>query len=74
MTKVNSFLACGHFYRLLITFVNSLSTDQAKQKVRPDLDPNCLTLVIGFLKDFFLKSQQMIIKLKHEKLPSMQSK
>ena len=26
---------------LLITFSNSLNSDQARQHVRPDLDPNC---------------------------------
>ena len=30
--------------RLLITFANSLDPDQARQNVRPDLDPNCLAL------------------------------
>ena len=30
--------------RLLITFANSLDTDQAQQNIGPDLDPNCLTL------------------------------
>ena len=34
----------GNFCRLLITFANSLDLDQARQNVRPDLDPNCLTL------------------------------
>ena len=34
----------GYFYRLLITFANSLDPDQARQNVGPDLDPNCLTL------------------------------
>ena len=29
----------------LITFSNSLDPDQARQNVRPDLDPNCLTLL-----------------------------
>ena len=28
---------------LLMTFANSLDPDQARQKVGPDLDPNCLT-------------------------------
>ena len=36
----NSLPASGH---LLITFANSLDTDQAQQNVGPDLDPNCLT-------------------------------
>ena len=39
-----SFLAGGIFRRLLISFVNSLDPDQARQNVGPDLDPNCLTL------------------------------
>ena len=39
-------------YRLLITFANSLNPDQTRQNVRPDLDPNCLTLRV-FLKEFF---------------------
>ena len=41
----NSFPASGDFCRLLITFANSLDPDQAWQNVRPDLDPNCLTLL-----------------------------
>ena len=40
-------------FPLLITFANSLDLDQARQNVRPDLDPNCLTLMV-FLK-YFLK-------------------
>ena len=31
-------------------FLNSLDPDQARQNVRPDLNPNCLTLLV-FLKD-----------------------
>ena len=30
--------------RLLIDFANSLDTDQARQNIGPDRDPNCLTL------------------------------
>ena len=37
---------------LLITLANSLDPDQARQNVGPDLDPNCLTLMV-FLKEFF---------------------
>ena len=33
-----------HFFRLLMTFSNSLYQDQARQNVRPDLVPRCLTL------------------------------
>ena len=40
----NSFHDSGDFCRLLITFANSLDTDQARQNVGPDLDPNCLML------------------------------
>ena len=45
---------------------------KCQQNVRPDLDPNCLTLMV-FLKDFFEKvdfekNQQMAKK--HAKLPS----
>ena len=39
-----SFLASGDFYRLLIAFANRLDTDQDRQNVGPDLDPNHLTL------------------------------
>ena len=38
-----SFLPNGNFFRLLITFVNSLNTDEDRQNVDPDLDSNCLT-------------------------------
>ena len=41
---VNSLPACNNFCRLLITFANNLDPDQARQHVRPDLDPNCLTI------------------------------
>ena len=37
-----------------ITLANSLNPDQTRQNVRPDLDPNCYTL-IEFLKDDFGK-------------------
>ena len=39
----NSFLASGNFCHLLITFANSFDSDQDRQNVGPDLDPNCLT-------------------------------
>ena len=38
---------------MLITFVNNLDPDQAQQNVGPDLDPNCLILLV-FLKEFFV--------------------
>ena len=31
---------------LMITFANSLNLDQARQNVGPDLDPNCLSLLL----------------------------
>ena len=37
-----------------MTFANSLDPDQAQQNVGPDLDPNCLTLMV-FLKEYFEK-------------------
>ena len=40
----NSFLASGDFFRLLITFANSLDPDQGQQNVGPDLDAIHLTL------------------------------
>ena len=50
----NVLLDSGNFCYLLITFTNSLDTDQAQQNVSPDLDPNCLTLIM-LLKFFFEK-------------------
>ena len=52
--RVNSFLASTEFCCLLITFTNSLDPNQDQQNVGPDLDPNCLTLIV-FLKEFFEK-------------------
>ena len=43
---VNSFPLVTNFYHLLKSFANSLDPDQAHQNVGPDLDPNCLTLMI----------------------------
>ena len=44
-----------YLWRLLITFANRLEPDQAWQNVGPDLDPNCLTLMV-FLKGLFKKN------------------
>ena len=47
---------------LLITFVNSLEPDQARQNVWPDLDPNCLILMVVLKKNFmkkFVRRQHM---------------
>ena len=72
---LNSFPASGDLCCLLITFAKSLDPDQARQNVRPDLDPNCLTLMV-FLKDFFenvnLEKINLQTTKKHAKLPSMQ--
>ena len=38
----------------MITFANSLDPDQARRNVGPDLDPNCVTLMV-YLKEFFEK-------------------
>ena len=40
-----SILAICYFWRLLITFANSLDQDQDRQNVGPDLEPNYLTLL-----------------------------
>ena len=47
-----SFFANANFCHLLITFANSLDPDEDRQKVGPDLGPNCLTLIV-ILKEFF---------------------
>ena len=39
-----------YFRHLLITLANSLNPDQDQQIVRPDLDPNCLKILIAFNK------------------------
>ena len=51
-----------YWYRLLITFANSLDPDQARHFVGPDLDPNCLTLID-------LEKTPLTTK-KHAKFPS----
>ena len=50
----------GNFYCLLITFANSLDTDQAQQNVGPHgLDSNYLTLCHGIPEALILKTCQM---------------
>ena len=49
-----NFVNSAYYRCLLINFANSLDQDQARQNVRPDLDPNCLTLKV-VLKEFFEK-------------------
>ena len=60
----------GEFCRLLLIFANSLGPDQAGHCVGPDLDPNCVDLLIltVFLKEYFKKvnfekSQQLTKKI-----------
>ena len=51
----------AYWWRLLITFANSLDQDQEWQNVGPDLDPICITLSLysqkNFLKKFILKKK-----------------
>ena len=51
---INSLPASGNVCNLLMTFANSLDPDQDRKDVGPDLDPNCLTLIV-LLKEFFKK-------------------
>ena len=55
----------------LIIVANSLGPDQAQQDVRPDLDPNCLTVWWyswkNFSKKLILKKNQQMTK-KHAKI------
>ena len=44
MIILNFSLLAAIFFCLLMTFANSLHPDQDQDSVRPDLDPNCLTL------------------------------
>ena len=53
---INPELSHACLCHLLITFVNSLDPDQARQNVGPDLDPNCLTLIISFFLRYWLLS------------------
>ena len=55
----------------MITFANSLDPDQARQNIGPDLDLNCLTMMV-FLKEFFEKVYFEKISKNHEKLPCRQ--
>ena len=49
--RVNSIPVSGGICRLVITFVNSLDPDPDRQNVSPDLDLNCLTHLMVFLKE-----------------------
>ena len=52
---LNSFLDSDNICQLLITFANSLDTDQDRQDVGPDLDPSCFKLIV-FLKELLGKN------------------
>ena len=58
--NIRTLYSLPHF--LLMIFANSFDPDQARHFVGPDLDQNCLTLLV-FLKYFFgkddWKNQQM---------------
>ena len=45
-------------YSMLITYANSLDPDYARQNVRFDLDPNCLTFERMFWKKLILKKKK----------------
>ena len=45
---------------MLMTFSNNLDSDQARQIVGPDLDPNCLTLMAFTVENFFYSNFEKI--------------
>ena len=45
LAAIYSLPASDNFCCLLKTFANSLNPDSAQQKVSPNLDPSCLTLL-----------------------------
>ena len=56
MHALNSFLASGNFWHLLIAFANSLNPEKGRQNLGPDLDPNHLTFWYKvFMKELFKK-------------------
>ena len=58
----------------MIIFANSLDPEQARQNVGPNLDPNCVTLMV-YLKEFFEKAyfeKKSAADKKHAKLPRRQ--
>ena len=70
----NFLIASDGFCSISLTFGNSLGSDQARQNVGPDLDPNCLILIV-FLKLFILNKEEKYLQTTNnlEILPSMQS-
>ena len=53
---------------LLIILSNSLDPDQAGQYIRPDLDPNCLTLIVYIQVFFFEKKMKKKNKKKNQQM------
>ena len=61
--------------RLLVTFANSLDPDQARRFVGPDLDQNCLTLMVmlkEFLEKVDIEKKNQQTTKKQGKFPSRQ--
>ena len=52
LTEIDSYFYLQVSLRSADTFTNSFGPDQARQNVGPDLNNNCLTVII-FLDDFF---------------------
>ena len=52
LTDINSHFCLPVSLRAVDTFTNSFGPDQARQNVGPDLNKNCLTVII-FLDNFF---------------------
>ena len=48
----------------MVTFANSLASDQARQNVGPDLDPNCLPLVIFEIIFFIVDFEKNLADIK----------
>ena len=58
---INSLLASGDFYHLLITFTNSSDPDLAPKNIGPDLDINSKS---DSVPDIFLKISKKRISMK----------
>ena len=60
---------CSKKFYLLLTFALSLTPDHAWQNVRPDLDPNCLSLWWYSWKNFLKKFRKKISRWKKSMQP-----
>ena len=54
----------GDVCLLLILFANTLDPYQARQNVRPDLDPDCLFMKHSILQFCFLKIKSAVVNTK----------